>query len=178
MKRLGFVVALMALGAVPALAQEPARDSAQEEQLRAEVERRFGARVRTELGLNDDQAGKLKATQERYGPRRRQLLRGQLLHRFALQRQMQPGMAANPDSVKFHMDQMQAGRADLLKVEQDEDREMSGYLTPVQRARFQIMRQRFLERVNEMRQDRREMRGQRRQGMQRPPRGRPTRRPR
>ncbi len=90
---------------------------------------------------------------------RRGLMRQQVERRMALNDQMQPGVAANSDSVRKLMDGLQGGRAEMLKVEQDEDRDMAGYLTPVQRARYQEMRRRFLDRVNEMRQERRERRG-------------------
>jgi hypothetical protein len=161
MKRVLWMVGLVLAPAV-AVAQEPA-DTGQErrvEALRIEIERRFAERVRADLRLTDDQANRLKATQERFGVRRRELMRQQMQHRMALQRQMQPGYAANADSVRIHMDGMQRGRADLLKVEQDEDREMAGYMTPVQRAQFQMMRQRFLERVMEMRGQRGMRRGE------------------
>jgi len=147
---------------VPGLAaQEPPPpprgrpDSAEAERLRVQIEERFAQHVQQELQLTPDQASKLRASQERFGTRRRALMRQQLERRTALQGQMRPGEAANADSVRKLMDGMQAGRAEMLKIEQDEDREMAGYLTPVQRARYQMMRQRLLERVNEMRQQRR-----------------------
>ena len=83
----------------------------------------------------------------------------QLQRRRALENQMQPGIAANSDSVRKLMDGIQAGRAEMLKIEQDQDREMAGYLTPVQRARYQQMRERFMQRVGELRMERREGRG-------------------
>jgi hypothetical protein len=152
---------IVALAVTPSFAAaqvgpRPMPDSVQAGRLRAEIERRFAERVRTDLGLTDDQALKLKATQERFGVRRRELMRQQWLHRQALQRQMQPGVAAQPDSVRVHMDGLQAGRGEMFKLEQDEDREMAGYLTPVQRARFQFMRQRLMERANELRRGREE----------------------
>jgi hypothetical protein len=52
------------------------------------------------------------------------------------------------------MDALQAGRAEMLRIEEEEDREMAGYLSPVQRAQLQIMRQRFSERVQELRRER------------------------
>jgi hypothetical protein len=68
------------------------------------------------------------------------------------------------------MDGMRNGRAEMLRIEQDEDREMAGYLTPVQRARYQQMRERLMQRVDEMRRvPGRGMRGQGRPGMR--PRG-------
>jgi hypothetical protein len=64
------------------------------------------------------------------------------------------------------MDGMQTGRAEMLKIEQDQNREMASYLTPVQQARYQQMRERFMQRVGELRMQRREGRGfDRGQGM-------------
>jgi hypothetical protein len=127
------------------------RDSAQTAQLRARIDSAFAQRVQQELKLTGDQTTKLRATQERYGTRRRSLMQQQLERRQALNQQMQPGVAANADSVNKLMEGMRNGRAEMLRIEQDEDREMAGYLTPVQRARFQQMRERFLQRVGEMR---------------------------
>ncbi len=57
------------------------------------------------------------------------------------------------------MDGMQTGRAEMLKLEQDQNREMASYLTPVQQARYQQMRERLMQRVGELRMQRREGRG-------------------
>jgi hypothetical protein len=154
----------------------PGTDTAEAGRLRRRIEERFAARVQQELGLTADQATKLRATQERFGERRRTLIRQQMGRRMALQGQMRPGEAANADSVKRLMDGLQAGRGEMLKLDQDEDRDMAGYLTPVQRARYQMMRQRFQERVNEMREQRRGRMGDgggRGRPGRRPPRGRP-----
>ncbi len=177
MKRLWMLSVAVLL--VPGLAaQEPLPprgrpDSAEAERLRVQIEERFAQRVQQELRLTPDQATKLRASQERFGTRRRAVMRQQIERRMALQDQMQPGVAANGDSVKKLMDGVQAGRAEMLKIEQDEDREMGAYLTPVQRARYQMMRQRLFERVNEMREQRRGRMGP---GMG--PGGPPQRRPR
>jgi hypothetical protein len=189
MKRLWLVLSLVLApglaGQESAAPQRP--DTAEAERLRAQIEDRFSQRVQEELRLTPDQAAKLRGSQERFGARRRALLRAQMERRRALEDQMQPGVAANADSVRRLMDGNQAGRAELLKVEQDEDREMAGYLTPVQRARYQRMREQFMRRVAEMREQRRGGRmgpgmggGAGPQGGRRPgmgPGGRPRRRP-
>jgi len=134
----------------------PARpDTAEAERLRAQIEERFSQRVQEELKLTPDQATKLRASQEKFGPQRRTLMRQQMERRRALEDQMQPGVAANADSVKRLMDANQTARGQMLKIEQDEDREMATYLTPVQRARYQQMRERLMGRVMEMRAQRR-----------------------
>jgi Spy/CpxP family protein refolding chaperone len=152
MKRL--LALSLAVALVPGLASQQPRDTAEAARLRAQIEQRFAERVQDELKLTPDQASKLKASQERYGTRRRDLMQQQMQRRRALDDQMQPGVAANSDSVRKLMDGIQSGRAEMFKVEQDEEREMAGYLNPVQRARYQQMRERFMQRVMEMRQGR------------------------
>ena len=141
-------------------------DTAEAARLRTQIESTFTRRVQQDLNLSQDQAAKLRASQERFGSRRRDVMQEQLQRRRALENQMQPGIAANSDSVRKLMDGIQTGRAEMLKIEQDQDREMAGYLTPVQRARYQQMRERFMQRVGELRMERREGRGMGRgQGM-------------
>jgi Spy/CpxP family protein refolding chaperone len=153
-----------------------APDTAEAGRLRQEVERVFSERVQRDLNLTSDQAAKLRATQERYSAQRRTLALQQQVRRRAIDGQMQPGIPANQDSLRKLLDAQRSGRAQLAKIDQDEDQEMSGYLTPVQRARYQQMRTRLMERVQEMRLERRENRGVR-PGMQRPRPGmRPGRR--
>ncbi len=52
------------------------------------------------------------------------------------------------------MDVRDQNRAALAQLERDEEKEMAGYLTPVQRARYQFLRQRLQERIVEMRRQR------------------------
>lgn len=148
---LGLVVGLTAQAA----AQEPmGEDTAGAELLRVEIERRFAQRVQSDLGLSDDQMRKLKATQDRVGPRRRLLARQMVGYRLALQGQMQPGVAANADSVRVYMDGVQRLRGEQVALDQEEDRDFAEYLTPVQRARLHMMRTRLIEHVNELRRER------------------------
>lgn len=133
-------------------------DTAEAGRLRAEIERRWSERVQEDLKLTSDQSAKLRATQEKFGARRRTLAQQQAERRRALDDQMQPGIAANADSVRKLMDGIRTGRAEMVKIEQDEDQEMSGYLNPVQRARYQQMREQLMQRVNAMRMERRERR--------------------
>lgn len=128
-------------------------DTGEAGRLRAEIEDRFAQRVQQDLKLSPEQTTKLRATQERFGPRRRTLMQQQGERRRALDDQMQPGVAANSDSVRKLMDGIRSGRAEMFKIEQDEDQEMAGYLNPVQRARYQHMRERFIQRVGEMRRE-------------------------
>jgi Spy/CpxP family protein refolding chaperone len=174
MKR--FWLLSLAVVLVPRLTAQQPGDTGEAGRLRAEIEQRFSQRVTEELKLSPDQATKLKASQERFGTRRRTTMQQQMERRRALADQMQPGVAANSDSVRKLMDGIQSGRAEMFKIEQDEDREMAAYLSPVQRARYQQMREHFMQRVNEMRQQRGMGRGKgigRGPGMRPGPRRRP-----
>lgn len=157
-KRMWWV--LMLAAAVPLSAQDPTgggaepQDTAESAQLRQQIEQRFHEIVRQRLALTNEQDAQLRATQEKYRTQRQPLFDQQRAIGDALAGQMRPGVAANGDSVRRLMDARRQNRERLLRIEDDEDREMSVYLTPVQRAQFQMLRSRFLERVNELRQQR------------------------
>jgi Spy/CpxP family protein refolding chaperone len=171
---------VLGLAVAPALAAQDSAgppDSVQRERLQEEIDRRFGQVVQQRLGLTGDQSARLRATEERFRVRRRAILRQQLALRFALDGQMRPGQAADADSVRRLMDGIQANRGELFRLEQDQDREMAGYLTPVQRAQYQMLRERLLARLQEVRRERGMGRGDRVRPRERPREG-PRRRPR
>lgn len=106
---------------------------------RAEMRRRMETHVKKELSLTDDQAAKLRATHDRFLPQRRDVMQRQRAIHEALRGQLQPGVAANSDSVRKLLDAGFQGRSALLQLDRDEDKELAGYLTPVQRARLEMM---------------------------------------
>ena len=152
------VLTTVCLAGVPTLVAQadstPRRDSVRVEDLRQRIEARFDSIVRDDLELSDDQAARLRATHERYGPRRRELMLRQRHLRIALADQMRPGEAADADSVRKLNDAMLENRRRLLEIETDEQRDMAGYLSPVQLARYREMRFRFMERVEDIRRRR------------------------
>ena len=176
MKRLACI---LVLALAPALAAQvpgdsgvaPPPDGAEAGQLRAQVRQRWAVHVRSSLGLSDDQAGKLDATEQRFEQQRQPIRAHQRQINQALNAEL-AAQAPNQDRVKQLMSERQQNQLKLQQVNRDEDREMQGYLTPVQRARYQEERRRFQERVAELVRHRREER-------QRPPlpRARPRRRP-
>src|SRR2546422_3513710 len=156
MKRFLFVM-LLAL-VLPALAaQTPADTSgdAEAEQLRQQIRERWNARVRQDLNLSDDQAAKLQGTEQKFTQQRVELAQRQRTVNEALRGQLQPGVAANSDSVRKLMDARDRHRTALAQLERDEDREIAGYLSPVQHARYQALRDQLRRRIQEIRQQRR-----------------------
>src|SRR5438309_5107546 len=136
MKRFLFVM-LLAL-VLPALqAQTPTDTSgdAEAEQLRQQIRERWNARVRQDLNLSDDQAAKLQGTEQKFTQQRVDLAQRQRAINEGLRGQLRPGVAANSDSVRKLMDARDRNRAALAEIDRNENREVSGYLTPVQHAR-------------------------------------------
>jgi hypothetical protein len=143
------------VAAAPARAQgvpPAADDPAQAQLLRQRIEDRFAARVKEQLGLSDEQLAKLRATSTTYGGRRRDLEAQERLLRSALAEQMRPGVAANQDSVSKLTDALVGLRASYANTFQDENAELATYLTPVQRSQLLAMRERFMRRIQEIRQ--------------------------
>src|SRR5262249_55607911 len=139
----------------PAWAQNPGdEDPARAQELRQRIEDRFAQRVKEELGLSDEQLAKLRATSVTYGSRRRELEARERMLRSALAAQMRPGVAANQDSVSRLTDGLVNLRSSYAQTWRDENAEMAKYLTPVQRSQLLGMRERFMRRIQEIRQQR------------------------
>ena len=164
-------LALSVAAATTLAAQNPtdsglADDSAHLESLRQEVQGRYLKRAHELLGLSPDQAVKFDTAQSRAWAQRRQYMLDRRRINMALQEQMRPGVAANSDSVSKLLDARRQVTQSLFKVDDQEDREMAGFLSPVQRAQYQEFRQRFRERIAEvMRNNRGGMRPGIRSGM-------------
>jgi hypothetical protein len=103
--------------------------------------------VQQELGLTSEQAAKLRATSETYGARRRELRDRERTIKQALWQQLQPGVAANNDSVTRLTDALVELKLTSAQAARDEMRELSRYLNPVQRARLYVMREQLYHRV-------------------------------
>jgi Spy/CpxP family protein refolding chaperone len=153
MRRLVLLVALSlaALGDIAAQDRDTTRPQATA--LRQRIEERFAQRVQEQLALSDEQAAKLRATSQEYGERRRKLEARERDLRVALTGQLRPGVAANEDSVARLTKALVDLRVDYANTWRDETNALS-YLTPVQRAQLYLMRDRLLQRVQEIRDER------------------------
>lgn len=143
MKRIGL---LLLLAVAPALNAQAPRDTAGAGARRDEFQRRMEATVKKDLNLTDDQAAKLHATHEKFMTQRRDLMKRSKDIRDALQGQLQPGVAANADSVKKLLDLRQQTMTSFLQLGRDMDRELASYLNPVQRARIELVHERMMAR--------------------------------
>ncbi len=124
------------------------------EQLRMMIEERFAQRVKTELNLNDEQMQKLRAAFRADRDRRLQLRDQELGLRRAIDEQMRPGVAANQDSLSRLQDALVQNHLARAQLEQQHERDLSQFLTPVQRARLTQMRQTLQQRIQTIREGR------------------------
>lgn len=127
------------------------------EDLRRQVEDRFAQRVKEQLDLNDDQLQKLRGTSREFAERRRKLADEDRTLRESLDRQMRPGVAADQNEVDRLTRRMTDVRSEYARTYDDEVKAMD-YLSPVQRARFLQMRERLLDRLNQVRAQRQQNR--------------------
>ena len=177
MKRLAWMLLLVL---TPALVGQEPEDSgsappangAEAQQIRKEIRRRWNEHVRSTLGLTDDQSAKLQATEERFEGQRQPIRARQREINQQLNAELASG-TPNQDRVKQLINERQDNQLQLQQVNRDEARDMQGYLTPVQHARYQEERRKFQERVAQVFRQRRE---ERREMLR--PRAGPRKRPR
>lgn len=159
------VWALMLATTLPLVAQQPEdsaatpSNGAEAQQLRKQIRQRWYEHVRTTLALSDEQATKLQGTEQRFEEQRQPLRARQREINQTLNGELAAG-TPNQERVKQLVNERQENQRKLQDLNRSEDREMQGFLTPVQRARYQEERRKFQERVAEVVRHRREARRQ------------------
>ncbi len=165
MKRIGMAMVLVAFAGV-ASAQNPPSPAPQDsgppgppmmqgpgpgpEQLRMQIEERWDHRVQVELGLNDQTMDRLRTAERANQDRMRDITRHEEDLRRTVMQQLQPGVAADNNTLAGALDQLAALRVQRAQSEQQLLRDLS-FLTPVQRARYFIMAQRFQQMLEQFR---------------------------
>lgn len=163
------------------LDRQPARAREQRLPQGEPLERQFRERlaevVRRRLNLNDAQMRQLRQVNERVERERMQLLREERQVRVALRSEMLAPDSADQERVATLLDntlRIQRRRLDLVEQEQ---RALSEFMTPLQRAQYFAIQDDLRRRLEDIRQQR-QQRQQRRPGMPPGPlpQGRPPRR--
>jgi hypothetical protein len=120
-------------------------------QLEQQIRNRIGTQLKNQLKLTDDQFTKLQATNKGFEEKRRLLVEQERDARMSMRDLMLAGDTTNQAKVTGALDKMlqiQRQRFDLVEQEQ---KELAGYLTPMQRARFLGMQEQMRRRMDEMR---------------------------
>ena len=157
----GLVIAAVVAIAAPAAAQQradrlQARQGAglQEPGLQREFRERLAEVVRRRLNLNDTQMRQLGNVNDRFERERVMLLRNERRARQALRAEVLAGDSADQQKIAGSLDELlriQRQRVDLIEREQ---RELSTFMTPRQRAMYFGIQDELRQRVEELRQQR------------------------
>lgn len=143
-------VLLITLAAAAGAQREPAGE--RRDSLEARVRARMAQVMRTQLGLTDEQVQRLQATNRRFEGPRRELFAQERRVRIELRAAIEIGDSTQNARIGPLLDQtiqLQRQRLDLLDAEQ---RELSAFLTPLQRARLYGFEEQMRRRVQEMRE--------------------------
>lgn len=156
MRTMNWLVLAGTLVAAPMVAQErpnrPNRpDPERVERARQMIETRFLRRLSTELQLDSTQTGKVREILAASATKRRTLMQEGRQTHLELQRQMQPGVAADGPAVNRLIDNLVRNRTAQAQSFEEEQQALAGVLSPVQRARYLLLRERLVQGVRDVR---------------------------
>ncbi|MDP9200393.1 MAG: hypothetical protein M3P26_00450 [Gemmatimonadota bacterium] len=121
---------------------------------RAALEQQFRERTaklaQQRLGLTDAQLGKLEQTNARFAPQLRQLAAQDRDIRRQLRQEMMAGNSANQQHVGDLLDASIRLQKQRISIVESEQKELAGFLTPVQRARYIALQAQFRKRAEEL----------------------------
>ncbi len=134
----------------PTAARAPARRQQMERQLR----QRLWQVTRTRVGLTDAQMTKLGETTRRFDARRKSLNQQERSERTVLRQEILAGDRADQNRVALALDQLQKLQRQRVDLQAEEQRELAGYMTPIQRARFAALQEELRRRIETLRRQR------------------------
>jgi hypothetical protein len=146
------IVSLFAVA--PLAAQRPGNPRPARAVLVRDIEQIFLTRVTRVMALTPEQQPRFQRVVLAWAQRRESLETEERQLRQSLNRELTPGVAANPDSVSRFVDALNANRVAYAESFRDEMRELAPILNPVQRGQFQVARDQLLQKVRELQQQR------------------------
>jgi Spy/CpxP family protein refolding chaperone len=120
--------------------------------LEARLQERVEAAMRQQLGLTDAQAAQMREVNRRLDERRRALATEERGARVALRTAMDAADTNDQRAVGDALDRLLRAQRERVNLLEAEQRELSQFLTPVQRARYLGLQEQFRRRVEELRQ--------------------------
>lgn len=145
------LIAIALAAAAPLAAQQPAAPDTGRARLENRVRERFARVVKERVGLNDDQMTRLQQVQARYEQQRRPLSLEERSARLQLRGIVINEQAADQKQVDALLSKLVDVQKRRIQIFESEQRELSAFMTPVQRAKFLGMREQLRKRVEQMR---------------------------
>jgi len=119
--------------------------------LEDQVRQRFAQVLKNQLGVTDQQLERVLDINTRYSVRRRELLQEERGVRMSLRREVNAGDSTRQGQVAALLDRMLTAQRQRIEVLEQEQRELSGVLTPMQRASYFGIEEQIRQRIEGMR---------------------------
>lgn len=132
-------------------ARAPARAQQDRAQLEQQIRNRIATQLKNQLKLSDDQFTKMQATNKRFEEKRRLLVEQERDARMSMRDLMLAGDTTNQAKVSGALDKMMQVQRQRFELVEQEQKELAGYLTPMQRARYLGMQEQMRRRIDEFR---------------------------
>jgi protein CpxP len=124
------------------------------QQLEQRLRQRLEQVVQARLHLTDDQMARLRETNGRFAGQRRALADREREVRQSMRAELVPGVAANQQHLSALIDSLFVLQRQRLDMLQSEQRELSGYLTPLQRVQYYGLQEQLRNRLEQIRRRR------------------------
>ena len=128
------------------------RDRPDRAQLEQKIRDRIGTALKKNLNLTDDQFAKLQATNKRFEERRHLLVEQERDARMGMRDLMIAGDTTNQSKVSAGLDKMLQIQRQRFELVEQEQKDLAGYLSPMQRAKYMGMQEQMFRRVEALRQ--------------------------
>jgi Spy/CpxP family protein refolding chaperone len=124
--------------------------AAGQQPLARELRQRFAGVVQRQLNLSDENAKRLEKVDSQFEQQRTALRREERQARLGLRAALAD--TANVDQAKIaqYMDQLTRGQRRRAEILESEQKELATFLTPLQRAKLQGLREQLVQRVNQI----------------------------
>jgi len=119
--------------------------------LEQQVQQQLWRLTRQRVGLSEAQMRQLVPVNRRFEARRRQILLDERETRLALRGAVLDSAGADDARVSAQIDRLLQLERERIDLVQEEQRELSRFMTPVQRARYMALQEQVRRRVEQMR---------------------------
>jgi Spy/CpxP family protein refolding chaperone len=121
-------------------------------QLEADVRQRIARQMQTRLGLTDAQMTKVQEISGRYADRRQVLLDQERDVRMSIRQEVVAADSTRQAQVAALLDRMMTAQRQRVDLMEQEQRELAGVLTPMQRATYIGLAEQIRQRIEGLRQ--------------------------
>ena len=120
------------------------------QQLQQEIRRSLWRVTKQQLAFSDEQMLRLERTTQRYDQQRRTLAQQEKSQRVVLRTEMLADSAANQATIATALEQLHAVQVRRLELQEEEQKELAAFMTPLQRARFTVLQEQVRRRLQEL----------------------------